>query len=241
MQRTSLRDTHSHRASSIMLRTMDSGLPRLPSQGSWLMPDHQAHVFVWGLGAGIRNPSQTWELSRSPLVAADVVSHDLSQNGICVTSWRAHSSAEGSSGARGTRSSPCPSPSASSGTVCKPCLITFLELSSCLCMKESRPHLSLCAPHRCAKRPQPVSNVFNVAATRESSLAKWLSQLSRSLPVCCKVTGFSLEPHALSLFRPWCRCSFRCCRSRDGLFCSADLFIDRRLPLHVGLGHCSRA
>ena len=42
------------------------------------MPDHQAHVFVWGLGAGSRNPSQTQELSRSPLVAADVNSHDHS-------------------------------------------------------------------------------------------------------------------------------------------------------------------
>ena len=55
------------------------------------------------------------------------------------------------------------------GTVCKPC-------SSRLWMHG--PHLSLRAPHRCAKRSQPVSPVFNIAATRESSLAEGLSQLS---------------------------------------------------------------
>ena len=48
-----------------------------------------------------------------------------------------------------------------SGTVCKPCLIAFLELSSCFCMDDLRPHLSLRAPHRCTKRSQPVSHVLN--------------------------------------------------------------------------------
>ena len=114
------------------------------------------------------------------------------------------------------------------GTVCKPCLIAFLEFSPCFCMDKSRPHLSLRAPHQCAKRPQPVSHVFNIAATGESSLAERSAQLSRTQPVCCKVTGFSLEPHALSLFWPWCRCSFWWCRSRDGLFFSVDIFIGMR-------------
>ena len=61
--------------------------------------------------------------------------------------------------------------------------------SYCLCIDESRSHLSLRAPHGCAMRSQPVSHVFAVAATREPSLAEGLSQLSRSLPVCCKVTA----------------------------------------------------
>ena len=71
----------------------------------------------------------------------------------------------------------------------------------------------------------------------ESSLAERLSQLSRALPGCCKVAGFSLEPHALSLFWPRCRLSLLCWWSGFGLFCSADLLFYRRaLPLHVELG-----
>ena len=117
-------------------------------------------------------PSQTPQLSRSPLVAANAVSHDLSPlrwslqvrflrdlshyaprrprsiRRKCVTSWRARSSAEGSSGARGTRSSPCPPASASSpARSSSHDLVAFLELSSCLCMDESRPHQSLRDPH----------------------------------------------------------------------------------------------
>ena len=83
-------------------------------------------------------------------------------------------------------------------------------------------------PHRCAKRPQLVSHVLNVAASRESSIAERLSQLSRALPGCCKVPGFSLESHALSLFWPQCRCSFLRSWSGVGFFCSADIFFYRR-------------
>ena len=93
------------------------------------------------------------------------------------------------------------------GTVCKPCLVAFLELSSCLCVDESRPNLSLRAPDWCTKRLQPDSHVFNVAATRESSPS--------GCPNCrevCQATATSRasRSHALSLFWPRCRCSFRC-------------------------------
>ena len=84
--------------------------------------------------------------------------------------------------------------------------------------------LPLRAPHQCAERPQPVSHVLNVAPARESSLAEQLSQLSRALAGCCKVAGFSFEPHALSLFWPRCRLSFLRCWGGVGLFCSADPF-----------------
>ena len=73
--------------------------------------------------------------------------------------------------------------------------------------------------------PQAPSPGF---ATRESSLAEWLSQLSQALPGCCKAAGFSLKPHALSPFWTRCRLSFLCCLSGVGLFCSADLLINRR-------------
>ena len=77
-----------------------------------------------------------------------------------------------------------------SGTVCKPCLIAFLELSSCLCMDESsvfnrffcpadlliyRRDLCMWSWVTCLRdqssgsRGQPVSHVFNIAAARESS------------------------------------------------------------------------
>ena len=49
-------------------------------------------------------------------------------------------------------------------------------------------------PQQCAERLQPVSHVFNIAAT-QSPLAPTVA-----LPGCCKVTSFPLEPHSLSLF-----------------------------------------
>ena len=52
------------------------------------------------------------------------------------------------------------------GTVCKSCLVSFLEFPSCLCVDELRPKLSLRAPHQCAKRLRRVSHVINVAASR---------------------------------------------------------------------------
>ena len=62
-------------------------------------------------------------------------------------------------------------------------------------------------PHRCPKRSQPVSHVFNVAAARETTPAERMSQLSRALPVCCKVTGFSLEPLQLPVLQEQGGCS----------------------------------
>ena len=103
-----------------------------------------------------------------------------------------------------------------SGTVWKPSFVSFLKFSSCLCVDETRPKLSFRAPHR-AERLQPDSHVVNIAATRESSFAKWLSQLPRALPGCCKIAGLSFEPLSLSLLCP------RRCRGRRLLLLSADI------------------
>ena len=61
-----------------MLHSLNSGLPRQPSQELWPTLDHQADVFSWGLGEDDRSPSQTLGLSHFPLVAANGVLHDLS-------------------------------------------------------------------------------------------------------------------------------------------------------------------
>ena len=67
---------------------------------------------------------------------------------------------------RGTRSSPCPPASASSlARSASHASSRFWSSRPALCMEEPMPHLSLRAPHRCAKRLQLVSRVFNVAAT----------------------------------------------------------------------------
>ena len=88
---------------------------------------------------GCSNPSGTQELSRSPLVAAGEVLLD----GKCVISGRARSSAAGFFWSSWhTEFSLLSCVGKLSGTVRKPCLVTFLEISSCLCMNESTPHLS---------------------------------------------------------------------------------------------------
>ena len=111
-----------------------------------------AHIGLWA------DPSQTQEPSRSPLVDASEVLHDLSPRRTVLRRRFFWSS-------RNTEFSSSSCFCKLSGTVCKPCLIAFPELSSCLCMDESTPHLSLRAPHWCAKRLRPVSHVFNVAST----------------------------------------------------------------------------
>ena len=116
-----------------------------------------------------------------------------------------------------------------SGTVCMPSFVSFLKFSPCLCVDETWPQLSFGAPYWRAERLQLVSHVVNFAAAREPSFATWL------LPGCCKVTGFSFEPHSLSLLWPQRRRCFWCCWWRVGLLLSADLSV---YPLHHSMRGC---
>ena len=125
MQCTALRDTHFHQTLLTLLHTLDSGLPRST------VTRVVAHAWITRLVSSVgvlerddRNPSQTlgtFTLSIGRCKCFFL--HDLSFHGAPCTprltrqrrvSWRARSSADGSCGARGTQSSPCPPASASS-------------------------------------------------------------------------------------------------------------------------------
>ena len=72
------RYTHFHQTLLTVLHTLDSELPREPSQGSWPTLDTKLMSLLGVLEKMTEIPSQTLGLSHFPLVAANAVLHDLS-------------------------------------------------------------------------------------------------------------------------------------------------------------------
>ena len=156
----------------------------------------RAHWFLW------RHPrlvptlgvSRTLASSHFPLVAGDAALHDL------FPSRTRHTEPGDSSAEVSTGASRCRARSR------KPGFVSLLKFPPGLCGDETRPKLSFRAPHWRTERPQSLSHVIDVAAAREATFTKSLSQLSRFVPRGRKFTHFLVEPRSWSDLcrRRWC-------------------------------------